>query len=292
MTQINLNSQAKVFFKFNRDPFELDILPSKEELFTNPQLDSVADAVKQAVVKRKFIGVVGDIGIGKTLMKRRVARELNNSRHTVKLIYPEFFNTRELTVAGIVSEILLELGQSVPRERIQRYRAVKIALLQQLLNDTPVALILDEAHALNDTVIASLKSFWELYDGAFARLLGIVLFGQNSFINKLQQVKFSEITQRLQVIEMPDFRASAQDYLIHRIQLAGGTANQIFDPTALAVLCQNAVSPLQLGNLANRALNEAAHVGSKVNLRLPLFKKLNLKGVAKQTKISLVREGK
>jgi type II secretory pathway predicted ATPase ExeA len=285
-----LTKQAQRAFKLKRDPFDVNRLPSEGELFTDQALDNIALQIKDAVLNRKFIGVIGEIGSGKTLMKKRVHAELNNSVHTVRLIYPDFFNTKDLTVSGIVSELLLQLGQSVPHELARRARLVKASLLDRLIKSEPVALVFDEAHNLNDSVISSLKKFWELDDGAFARLLGIILYGQPSFVqNRLRQVKFSEINQRLQIINMPNFRHSAQEYLGHRIQLAGGEINKLFDSRALQVLCENAGSPLELGNLANLALNQASAIDEPVTCNLPIFEKLNIRGVIAKPDMTLVK---
>jgi type II secretory pathway predicted ATPase ExeA len=283
MRKQTLTSNAIDFFKLNGDPFKLDLLPGKDQLFTDQKLDHVASTIKDAILNCKFLSIIGEVGSGKSLMKRRVHAELKNSIYTVKLIYPDFFDRKELTVSNIVSEILTELGQQVPRDRNQRYRLVKASLLDKLTKDVRVALILDEAQALNDSVISSLKGFWELYEGAFARLLGVILYGQPSFSERLHNIKFSDIEQRLQIVEMPNFDHSAQNYITQRVEAAGGKLNKMFDSEALKVLCQNATSPLDIGNLANKALNEAAHIKYKVTSDLPMFERLNLTGVVKPT---------
>ena len=49
------------------------VAASCDDLFTNPELDSVANRLKDAVLYQRFVAVVGHVGSGKTLLKLRVA---------------------------------------------------------------------------------------------------------------------------------------------------------------------------------------------------------------------------
>jgi type II secretory pathway predicted ATPase ExeA len=53
----------------------------------------------------------------------------------------------------------------------------------------------------------------------------------------------------------------ATDYINHRISLAGGNADKLFESRAIQVIAGQASTPLAIGNLANRALIEAYKKG-------------------------------
>lgn len=271
-----LSPEAVRWFGLKRDPFDVDHLPWGDEVFTNAELDSVAARVRDAVLYQRFIAVVGGVGSGKTLLKLRIAQELEEHGKS-KLIYPEFFDMSEVTVSGIATQILVALGQRVPNDKTKRVVRIKETLTQLQQEGIAVAIIVDECHRLGDRVISSFKNFWEMTNGRNARLLGVLLFGQPAFVEaRLREVHFKEIRQRVQVINMPDLNGSSIAYLSHRIASVGGNIDKIFDAESLKRICLNASTPLALGNLTNEALMDAyQQEEKKVTLDLPFFKKLN-----------------
>jgi type II secretory pathway predicted ATPase ExeA len=272
-----LSPEAIKFFGLKRDPFDVDHLPYGEEVFSNSQLDAVASRVRDGVKYQRFIAVVGGVGTGKTLLKLRVADELAEEGKSL-LIYPEFFDMEEVTVSAIATQILTALEQKVPQDRTRRVNRIKDVLTGMQQEGISVAIIIDEAHRLHDRVISSFKNFWEMTNGKNSRLLGVLLFGQPSFVeSRLRDVKFKEIRQRVQVIQMPELNGESVNYLRHRVTThGGGNLDKLFDAESLRRICLNAATPLALGNLANAALMDAFENEEKhVTASLPFFKKLN-----------------
>jgi type II secretory pathway predicted ATPase ExeA len=264
-------------FGLKFDPFDVDRIPAKDELFTTPEIDACVQRVKDAILYQRFVAVIGEVGSGKTLLKMRVAAELAEEKGLrARLLYPEFFDQSQVNVGEIASFILREYEQKVPQSRPERVRRIKALLGDLYDDDIRPALVIDECHRLNDRVISSLKNFWEMTNGAFSRLLGVVLFGQPAFVNsRLREVVFKEIRQRVQIIEMPSFAGAARGYVEHRIKLAGGDAGKLFESNALDTICRHAATPLSLGNLVNEALLEAFDKEeTKVQSSFPFFKKL------------------
>lgn len=253
-----LSPEAARFFGLKHDPFDVDRLPTGDELFSNNDLEAVVGRLKDAVLYQRFVAVIGGVGTGKTLLKLRVASELEENGGKAKLLYPEFFDMEEVTVHGIANRILAELGQKIPQNKEARVTRIREVLTQMQQEGIGVAVILDECHRLRDKVISSLKNFWEMTNGRNSRLLGVILFGQPSFVDaRLRDVRFKEIRQRVQIIEMPNLNGSSRDYIAHRLSLAGGDVNTLFEPKALERICINANTPLAIGNLANGALMAA-----------------------------------
>lgn len=94
-------------------------------------------------------------------------------------------------------------------------------------------------------------------------ILGLILFGQPSFKHRLRDEQFREITERVEIQDMPSIAKAAADYLGHRLALAGGSVEKLFEPAAISIIASQASTPLALGNLANRALIEAYKKGEK-----------------------------
>lgn len=268
-----LSPEILKHFNLRFDPFDVDRLPVGDELFTNRDLDAVATRVRDSVLYQRFTAVIGPVGSGKTLLKLRVADELGDN---AKLLYPEFFDMAEVSVHGIANRILEELGQRVPRNKEARVTKIKSVLTGLQQEGVRVAIVLDECHRLNDRVISSLKNFWEMTNGRTSRLLGVLLFGQPAFVeSRLRDSVFREIRQRVQIIQMPDLKKSGADYLRHRIELAGGNFEKLFEPEAVKKLLLNATTPLALGNLAAAAMMSAFACDEKtVTVDLPFFRTL------------------
>lgn len=253
-----LIAPAIKFFGLTADPFDVDRVPGADEFFSNDEIDDIASRVTDAVIYKRFFCVVGGVGTGKTSLKIRVHRELDNSKFKVHLIYPEFFDMNAVNVGSIASAILQEFEVKVPRESTAKVAKIRRLLASMEKDDHRIALIFDECHRLNEKVLIALKNFWELTNGLHARLLGIVLFGQPRFVEAtLRDYKFREIAERVQVVEMPPLAKSAADYLAHKIDCVGGNINQLFDDESIRRICSLAKTPLSLGNLANAALMEA-----------------------------------
>lgn len=281
MNRCILTPDACRFHGLAFDPFDIDRLPVGDELFRNKELDSIAARLVDAVRYQRFVSVIGDVGTGKTLLKLRLEAELERIGGC-RLIYPEFFDMSQVTVGGIASLILTELGQKVPRDKTQRASRVRRVLADMLAEGTSVALVLDECHRLDDSVISALKNFWELTNGRTSRVLGIILFGQPSFVEaRLRDVRFREIKQRVQVIEMPELKRSAASYLEHKLSVAGGDLKKLFEDAAVKKLCKYADTPLAIGNLANEALMEAYRQEEKqVSASFRLFTELDRQNAA------------
>lgn len=282
-----LSPDAIRHFRLNRDPFDVDHLPQRDELYTNDAIESVVGRLKDAVLYQRFVAVIGGVGTGKTLLKLRVADELDGLSEPgaiatgysskTKLLYPEFFDMEEVTVHGIANKILAELGQKIPQNKEARVTRIREVLTQMQQEGIGVAIILDECHRLRDKVISSLKNFWEMTNGRSSRLLGVILFGQPSFVDsRLRDVKFKEIRQRVQIIEMPAMNGSSRDYIAHRLRLAGGDIDTLFEAKAIERIAINAHTPLALGNLTNEALMEAYRLEEpQVSASFEMFKKLS-----------------
>jgi len=282
-----LSPEAIRYFGLSIDPFDVDHLPQRGEIYTNQKLESVVARLKDAVLYQRFVAVIGGVGTGKTLLKLRVADELeglsepgavaNGYTSKTKLLYPEFFDMEEVTVHGIANKILAELGQVIPQNKEARVTRIREVLTQMQQEGVGVAIVLDECHRLRDKVISSLKNFWEMTNGRSSRLLGVILFGQPQFVDaRLRDIKFREIRQRVQIIEMPPLDDSSREYIAHRLRLAGGDIDTLFDPRAIDRIAINATTPLAIGNLCNEALMEAFRLEERqVSAAFEMFKNLS-----------------
>jgi len=253
-----LTKPAQQFFGVTCDPFTGDPR-SRSEVFTTPRLDRIASQLEDAIRYQGFIAVVGDVGAGKSLLKKRVVQTCLDSRGKLEILWPHFFNMEQVHSGSIASFILRKFEQKVPSDRVQRTEKLRLYLASLSEEGIRVALGFDECHRLHPNMLTALKNFWELGSGGYDRYLGLILFGQPRFEMTLRNTDFREIAERLDIVRMPDL--SKQDdawrYILLRVKTAGGSAEKLFDRGAIDTLTRISAMPLALGNLANAALMKA-----------------------------------
>lgn len=256
-----LPTEAQEFFKLRRDPFTVEEPRRLAEVFVTPQLTRLAEQVEDAINYQGFLVVLGEIGSGKSLLKRRVVETAEKSGGRMRLFFPEFFNMDRVHSGSIVTYLLRKLDQPVPSDLVMRADKLKQALAVLSEQGVHIALTFDECHQLHDRLLTALKNFWELGSGGYDRFLGVVLWGQPQFEGRLREYRFREICERIEMLNMPSFDKCAWDYISHRVRLAGGDADKLFDREAVKLIVKQfgkqGPTPLALGNLCNAALLKA-----------------------------------
>lgn len=247
--RVILPGKAQKWFGLKADPFGIN-LNDLSEVFISDQLQDVYDGVIDAIKFQGFAAVTGSIGSGKTVMKSWLEETVGQDS-SLELIFIENFDMEKVSPSSIARAILehFDYGK-IPVDGTSKTRAVK-KLLAELSADKNIAIAFDECHRLHPTTLTSLKNFLEMSSGGFRRFLGVVMFGQPSFLTKL--AKSREISERLVRFGMPKFQNSAADYLNHKLQIVGGDVNKLFDEDAIYQIANNSKTPLQLGNIANTA---------------------------------------
>jgi type II secretory pathway predicted ATPase ExeA len=247
------------YFGLRRDPFDPVKSDPRDisEAFTMPALDQIVAALEDAINYQGFCAVVGQPGSGKTQLKKRVVERALDSNGRMRLLFPEFSEMKRVNSGEVVRFVLRSFGQQPRRGLVAMYDQMREHLAQLSDTGTNVALAFDEAHRLNDDELSALKNFWELSNGGYRRFLGVVVFGQERFKHRLEDLRFREIAERVEVIEMPGLGRHAYDYVAHRIRLAGGQAEKLVERRAVELLAAQADTPLALGNLASKALLKA-----------------------------------
>lgn len=260
-----LTKDAQIYFGLKFDPFTGDPRDITE-VFTTPKIDVCLSHILDAVKFQGFTALIGDVGEGKTITKRRVINICNNSGGKLRILWPEFMNMEKVHSGSIASCVLRQFGVSAPRDLVARAERLKNLLVSLSAEDKSVALGFDECHRLDPRLLTALKNFWELGDGGFDRYLGLVLFGQLRFTEILAVPEYREISERLDIVRLPSLNGSASDYLAHRFRIAGGRFEKVFQPATVTAMAKLAKTPLALGNVANAALLEAFRLNEKVVL--------------------------
>lgn len=257
----DLSREAQQFFGLKRDPFDPQEPRTRQDEFSAPALDKIARQVEDAVNYQGFLAVIGGIGSGKSIQKRRICETAKQSADRLRIFWPKFYNMDQVHSGSIVTFLLHELGQSEPRDKVSRAAKLEKVLAELSEQGVRIALGFDECHRLHKNVIVALKNFWEAGSGGYDRYLGVILFGWPLFEDIL--LSHREILERCSIIKMPGLGKQAASYIEHRLTLAGGRLDKLFEPTAVSRMLKLADTPLALGNVANAALRKAFEVNER-----------------------------
>lgn len=264
-----LSVEAQKHFGLSRDPFTGDPRNQKE-VFTTPYVDQLLAKLEDAINYQHFVALVGDVGQGKTIMRRRIEQSCIDSQGKMRLLWPRFPNMEMVHSGSICSFILREFDEKTPHDRVLRGGRVEKLLATLADQGIRVALGFDECHRLDPRLLTALKNFYEMGTGGFERYLGLILLGQPKFQTVLNYPEFREIAERVEVVQLafqdkktPNLGKFAWDYIAHRLKIAGGNPDRLFDREVVNKLAQKANTPQALGNLCNACLVTAHELNDR-----------------------------
>jgi MSHA biogenesis protein MshM len=172
-----------------------------------------------------FIKVVGEVGMGKTLLCRKLLNEI--PEHFVTAYIPNpYLKPDELRRA-----VALELGVKQAQRMSSQLLTQRIQnrLLELHGKGHSVVLILDEAQALPDESLEALRLFTNL-ETETRKLLQVVLFAQPELEQRLKENKFRQLCQRITfsytLRAMNELEVT--HYIQHRMQVAGYKGARLF----------------------------------------------------------------
>lgn len=254
------------FYGLAQSPFAL--APDPRFLYLSDSHDSAIRRILQALRRREgFIVLSGDIGTGKTTLCRALLEQLDKTAFSCLILNPF------LTVEELLRQVLVDYGV-VSREGLQseRFKAATRKELVDALSDFLITLaplkgsavlIIDEAQHLSPAVLEELRIIAGLHSHD-ARLLQVVLVGQPGLLQVLSEADLRQLDQRITLKAMlqPLGREDVEQYVTHRLTVAGESVSVVFEKPALKRL--HALSggvPRVINLLCDRALMAGAEKG-------------------------------
>lgn len=217
------------FYGFHQSPFS--ITPDPRFLFLSAQHQEALDHLRYGLTERKgFIQITGEVGSGKTTVCRALLEELGPRFQTALVLNP-----MQLTSRQLIRLILIELGLDPgDRDRMTYLRMLDLYLLRQLELEHDVVLLIDEAQDLNPELLEQIRLLSNLETDQ-RKLLQIVLIGQPELRDMLDHRSLRQLRQRITVRYhlRPLSLAATEDYIQHRLQIAGGNSRPHFQRGAV-----------------------------------------------------------
>ena len=238
-------------FQLNEMPFTLT--PDTSFFMTR---DGYHDALNVLLVSLRcgegFVKVIGEVGTGKTMLCRALIKHLSDDFACAYLPNPY------LRPASLLYSIADELAVAYPKRATQHQlaRCLTTALLELHQRGKQVVLCMDEAQAVPVSTLETLRLLTNL-ETEKRKLLQVVLFGQPELDETLNQPSIRQLRQRITFSYQlkPMSRVGLENYVNHRLQVAGHGGPALFDRRALDLLFHGSRGVPRLVNiLAHKAL--------------------------------------
>ena len=271
-----ISQEAMKHFKIFRNPF-IDDIQKDSDIFMSEEHRYIEAAMIDAARHGGFLAVIGEVGSGKSVMRRKVVEQLKKDGDVI-VIFPQMIDKTRVNAASICDAIIMDLSESKPSMKLEaKTRQVHKLLLERAKQGFRSVLIVEEAHDLHTNTLKYLKRFYELEDG-YRKLLGIILVGQTelkNLFNEQAHIEMREVIRRIQTAEIKGLNGNTKDYLNMKFKRIGAKVDDIFEDGAFKALTQRLTTkdrrnqsishayPLIVNNYAAKAMNMAYEMGEK-----------------------------
>lgn len=219
--------------------------------------------VRGAVLEGRIVALCGVIGSGKTVTLRRLQQQLKDeNRITVSRSLA--VDKHSIKLSTLIAALFYDLSPGkkvrVPTRSEDRERE-----LQELVKKgkRPVALFIDDAHALKDEAITGLKRLMEVIEDDGGSL-SVVLAGWPKLSNDLRRPKLEEIGMRTDTFSLDGITGSQREYiqwLLSTCSEQPKAPEAIISPEAVDLLASRLRTPLQIEWHLSQAFEAAYQAG-------------------------------
>jgi general secretion pathway protein A len=216
----------ETYFGLDEQPFSLT--PDPRFLWLSDTHREGLAALTYGITRRKgFLLLTGEVGTGKTTLLRAALGQIPPDTDTALVL-----NTIGLSPIDLLKLIAAEFGLEGNFVTTADYLiALNRMLLSRLRAGRNTVLIIDEAQNLDEGALEEVRLLSNLETDT-EKLMQIVLTGQPELVRKLSQPSLRQLRQRIAIEHhmeplSPD---QIQPYLSHRIEVAGGRYEEVFEP--------------------------------------------------------------
>ncbi|WP_297374520.1 AAA family ATPase [Acidiferrobacter sp.] len=251
------------YFGLRELPFGLT--PDTEYYFAHADQQEALNTLLAAVrMGEGFLKVTGEVGTGKTLLCRKLLAMLAADAQFMTAYIPNPTLDPLALIEAIATELAAPPAPGQGPHALARNLAAH--LIECCAQGRRVVLCLDEVQAMPVETLESLRLISNL-ETEKRKLIQIILFGQPELDTRLEDRAVRQLRQRIAFSCRlgPLSLADTDDYLRHRLHVAGYEGPALFGKRALRVLYRASGGIPRLANiLAHKSLMVAYGEGSTV----------------------------
>ena len=204
---------------------------------------------------RGLMVVTGPIGSGKTTLSQMIISEFSNDLRLIWIAEPPG------TSIDLILFIAQELGlKPSTSERTFVLRDIRDALLKINSEGSKCLVIMDESHLMSDDIVNGVRLLNNLEERP-SKLIQVLMLGQEELMGIINRPDMEPFKQRIATLEILGKMNADRihEYIIHRIQVAGGQPS-IFSDTgweAVDLAFGSEGTPRIVNTLCDRSLHAA-----------------------------------
>ncbi len=219
------------FFNLTCKPF--DLMPNPEFMFLSKTHKKAITYLDYGIRERAgFVLLTGEVGSGKTT----IIRELID-KYLERVVLAKVFNTNvnSLQLLSMINEDFDLPVQG--KDKIELLRDLNHFLVEQYAKGNQPLLIIDEAQNLSLDTLEEIRMLSNL-ETSDSKLLQIILVGQPELRELLAKPELRQLRQRISVQcnLQPLNRQEVEEYIYHRLQVAGNRDALRFSPQAFDLI--------------------------------------------------------
>lgn len=207
-----------------------DLAPDPRFIFMTAQHARAVANVKFALMNHdSFVIITGEIGIGKTTILNTVLEELGPDFVTARLTHTT------LSHIELLQALLSEFGMPIyKKKKVLLLDTLRAFFLKKHEEGKHVVIIVDEAQNLTGPALEELRLL-SCIDTADRKIISIVLTGQPNLDDLLDSPGLTQLRQRARLRQRLEALNEEEtiEYLRHRLAIAGGELDAIFEPDAV-----------------------------------------------------------
>lgn len=243
------------FFKLQKEPFST--APDTRFYFNSKHHSEAIQRLNFAIKNMKGLAVlIGGVGTGKTLLARRLLDSLSDEEYESALL---IVIHSQITSDWFLKKIAMQFGvEELPDNKVDLLGVISKRLMKIYEEGKKAIVLVDEAQMLNKKeIMEELRGLLniELPD---RKLITFVLFG----LPELKSILNLDppLSQRVAVrfTLRPFDEASTEEYIKHRINLAEGDYNLIFEKSVYPIIHRFSKGiPRMINTICDNSLFEA-----------------------------------